>query len=64
MTGRKDWFVKINHTTKNKVKFADDSTLAAEGIGDVAIRKKDGGSALISDVLYIPGMKSNLLSVG
>ncbi|GAU30308.1 hypothetical protein TSUD_385290 [Trifolium subterraneum] len=54
MTGRKDWFVKINQTAKGKVKFADDSTLAAIGTGDVSIKKKNGGSALISDVLYIP----------
>jgi len=64
MTGRRDWFVKINSTSKSKVKFADDSTLSAEGIGEVLIKKKDGGQSLISEVLYIPGMKSNLLSIG
>ncbi|GAU40455.1 hypothetical protein TSUD_141350 [Trifolium subterraneum] len=63
MTGRKDWFVKINPTTKNKVKFVDYSTLAVEGIVDVSIKRKDGGHALISYVLYIPGMKSNFLSI-
>jgi len=64
MTGRRDWFVKINNTSKNKVKFADDSTPSAEGIGNVLIKKKDGGQSLISEVLCIPGMKSNLLSIG
>jgi hypothetical protein len=37
----RDWFLKINNTTKSKVKFVDDSTLAAEGICDVAIRKME-----------------------
>ncbi|XP_058784891.1 uncharacterized protein LOC131659762 [Vicia villosa] len=64
MTGRRDWFVQINQVAKNKVKFADDSTLMAEGVGDVLIEKKDGGHSMIKDVLYIPGIKCNLLSVG
>ena len=49
---------------KNMVKFANDNTLAAEGIGDVMIMRKDGKKSVISNVLYIPGMKSNLLSIG
>ncbi|XP_050916652.1 uncharacterized protein LOC127131790 [Lathyrus oleraceus] len=35
MTGRKDWFMQINQAAKSKVKFADDTTLSAEGVGDV-----------------------------
>src|SRR3954467_2755777 len=48
---------------KNMVKFTNDNTLAAEGIGDVLIMRKDGKMSVISNVLYIPGMKSNLLSI-
>lgn len=62
--GRKDWFVKINCAMKNKVKFANDTTLMAEGIGDVLIMKGDDGHSLIKDVFYIPGIKCNLLSIG
>ncbi|XP_050893480.1 uncharacterized protein LOC127100379 [Lathyrus oleraceus] len=64
MTGRKDWFVQINQATKSKVKFADDTTLSAEGVGDVLIGKKNGGHSRIKDFLYIPGIKCNLLSIG
>lgn len=64
ITGKKDWFVKINCAMKNKVKFADDIILAAGGIGDVLIMRRDGGYSLIKDVLYIPGIKCNLLSIG
>lgn len=49
---------------KNKVKFADDTTLAVDCIGDVLIMKKDGGNSLIKYVLYISGIKCNLLSIG
>ncbi|XP_058731653.1 uncharacterized protein LOC131603368 [Vicia villosa] len=64
MTGRKDWFVKINQATKNEVKFADDTTLAVDGVGDVLIIRRDGGHSLIRDVLYIFEIKCNLLSIG
>lgn len=37
LTGRKDWFVKINYSMKNKLKFIDETNLVANGIGDVLI---------------------------
>jgi len=64
MTGRKDWFVNMKPLMKNMVKFANDNTLAGEGIGDVLIMRKDGKRSVISNVLYIPSMKSNLLNIG
>ncbi|XP_050888750.1 uncharacterized protein LOC127093899 [Lathyrus oleraceus] len=64
MTGRKDWFVQINQAAKSKVKFADDTTLSAEGVEDVLIGKRNGGHSRIKDVLYIPGIKCNRLSIG
>ena len=64
MSGRKDWFVNLKPSMKNMVKFANDNTLEAEGIGDVMIMRKYGKRSVISNVLYIPCMKSNLLSIG
>src|ERR1051325_2971519 len=64
MSRRKYWFVNLKPSIKNMVKFSNDNTLAAEGIGDVMIMRKDGKRAVISNVLYIPGMKSNLRSIG
>ncbi|GAU30981.1 hypothetical protein TSUD_104950 [Trifolium subterraneum] len=49
MTGRRDWFVSINKSMKSRVKFGNDSTLAAEGVGDVLIMRKDGKQSLISN---------------
>lgn len=35
---------------KNKAKFVDDTTLVAEGIDDVSIKRSDSGNSLIKDV--------------
>ncbi|XP_014617071.1 uncharacterized protein LOC114368138 [Glycine soja] len=37
MTGHKDWFVCLDERMKSKVRFAGDSTMLAEGIGNVLI---------------------------
>ena len=37
MTGHKEWLVNFDSSKKSKVKFADDSTLRVEGVGDVVI---------------------------
>ncbi|OIW01880.1 hypothetical protein TanjilG_31062 [Lupinus angustifolius] len=64
MTGNKDWFVTLDKSVETRIKFADDSIIKAEGIGRVMIKKKDGSTSYISSVLYVPRMKSSLLSLG
>jgi len=64
MTGRKEWFISLDDSSKNKVRFADDSSLTAEGIGKVAFRDTNGKGTVIEEVLYVPGLKTNLLSLG
>lgn len=63
MTGRNNWFVKMNQAMKNKVKFIDDITLATNGIGNVSIRIENSKHSLISNVCHIPGIKCNRLSI-
>ncbi|CAL0302420.1 unnamed protein product [Lupinus luteus] len=64
MIGKKDWFTFLDESTKSKVKFADNSAVTAEGIGKIMIQRKDGKKAYISNVLYVPKMKSKLISLG
>jgi len=45
------------------VKFAYENKLASQGIGKVMIKRINGKHFLITDVLYLPGIKSNLLSL-
>ncbi|XP_019429222.1 PREDICTED: uncharacterized protein LOC109336861 [Lupinus angustifolius] len=64
MSGHKDWFERVDENAKSRVKFSDHSSINVEGVGDISIRKKDGKSASIKNVLYVSKMKSNLLSLG
>ncbi|XP_004488169.2 uncharacterized protein [Cicer arietinum] len=42
---------------------ADDNTITAEGVGKILIQIRDGKKYFICDVLYVPNMKNNLLSL-
>ncbi|XP_019459946.1 PREDICTED: uncharacterized protein LOC109359706 [Lupinus angustifolius] len=64
MTGKRNWLVNFDEQKRCSVRFADSRMIQAEGTCDVLISRKDGRNALISDVLYVPNMKSNLLSIG
>lgn len=64
VTGRKVWLANFNESKKSKVKFADNSSLQEEGTGNIVIQKRNEGKAMIRDILYVLGMKYNLLSVG
>ena len=65
MTGHKEWLVNFDMKKRSKVKFVDNRVIEAKGTtGDVLIQRKDGGQTLITEVLYVPTMKNNLLSIG
>lgn len=66
MKGRMCWFVKINRAMKNKVKLADDTTQATDGISVVLIMIRDGELLSIGQLLekgYKIHMKNNGLRV-
>jgi len=64
MTGHKAWLIKFDDTRRSKIRLADNRSLQAEEAGNMVIRRSNGSSAIIEDVLYVPSMKCNLLSVG
>ena len=47
----------------SKVKLVDNSSLQAEGNVNIVFQISNGGKPIIKDVIYVPGMKCNLLSV-
>ncbi|KAH9299486.1 hypothetical protein KI387_031168 [Taxus chinensis] len=63
MTERKDWFYTLRDSpNKNHVSLGDDSSYSIKGIGNISLplRKHD---CKITDVLYVPELTKNFLSV-
>ena len=59
-------FTTIKHGDK-PIKTADDQILQAVGFGDIKIRTRVEGNwalATLEDVLYVPGLSTNLFSIG
>ncbi|KAF7112444.1 hypothetical protein RHSIM_RhsimUnG0229000 [Rhododendron simsii] len=64
MCGNKSIFSELDESYRSSVKFGDGSTISVMGKGSVQIQTSKSSHQTISNVFYIPGLKSNLLSVG
>ena len=64
MTGNRNWLINFDENRKSTVRFADNRSIQAEGVGDVLLKRKDGKDAMITDVLFVPKMDTNLISLG
>jgi len=64
MIGKKDWFVKMSESTHGKIHFVDNNSLSTKGMGRIVLSVVDGREVLVEDVLYVTGLKTNLLSLG
>ncbi|XP_061338299.1 uncharacterized protein LOC133285140 [Gastrolobium bilobum] len=64
MSGSKSSFSHLNENFQSTVSFGDHSTVKVMGKGDIKIKTKNGFVETISNVLYVPDLKSNLLSAG
>ncbi|KAL4366630.1 hypothetical protein GQ457_05G026360 [Hibiscus cannabinus] len=64
MCGNKSSFSYLGEDFHATVSFGDKSTINVEGKGDISIRAKNGFVESISNVLFVPTLKSNLLSAG
>lgn len=63
LSGNKELFSNLDESFRNIVKLGDNSKLQVLGKGKITIRLKDGSLNYISDVLYVPSICKNLLSV-
>ncbi|RDX97173.1 hypothetical protein CR513_20081, partial [Mucuna pruriens] len=64
MCGNKMMFSDLDETFSNVVKFGDNSTISVLGKGTVTLQTKENSTHTISNVLFVPDLKTNLLSVG
>ncbi|XP_019431988.1 PREDICTED: uncharacterized protein LOC109339068 [Lupinus angustifolius] len=64
MTGHKEWLVHFDPSKGSKVKFADNRVAITEGMGDIPLKLENGKRAYITDVLLVPEMRTNLISLG
>lgn len=64
MTGNKTFFSELNENIKGKVKFGDGSCVEIGGKGSILFQSKTDEQKLVTDIYYIPALKSNILSLG
>ncbi|KAE8679315.1 hypothetical protein F3Y22_tig00111402pilonHSYRG01195 [Hibiscus syriacus] len=53
-----------DETVHGRVTFGDDSHTEIKGKGEVMITQRNGEKKYISDVYYVPALKSNIISLG
>ncbi|CAA7014431.1 unnamed protein product [Microthlaspi erraticum] len=64
MTGDQRYFSKINRSITRQVRFSDDSRIEIKGKGTIEFMDEKGESRVITDVYFIPDLKSNIISLG
>lgn len=64
MCGRKELFTELDETVHGQITFGDNSHAEIKGKGKVVITQRNGENKYISDVYYVPALKSNLISLG
>ncbi|MCO5609511.1 hypothetical protein L7F22_063739 [Adiantum nelumboides] len=64
ITSRKDLFCSLDAAPAGKkVTCANNASFPIKGVGKILITISDGSDLCLPDVLYVPGIKKNLLSV-
>ena len=64
MTGCRSWFSELKESRTGMVKFGDGSLVEIKGRGDVMLQCENGDHCILSDVYFIPKLKSNIISLG
>ena len=64
MTGVREYFSELSESgTDIEVVLGDDSVVRAIGVGTLTFDREPKPPLKVSDVLYVPGMWKNLISV-
>ncbi|XP_073220357.1 uncharacterized protein [Cicer arietinum] len=52
--GQRKWLVDIDTSRMSKIRFVDDIILEAKGVGNMVIKRRNGKTMVIENVLYVP----------
>ena len=64
MAGYKNYLsTLIERESHQKVKFGDDYQYPIKGVGEASYKLESGKLLKMKDILYVPGLKKNLLSI-
>ena len=64
MSGNCSFFKDLDEGVTGKVRFGDDSRIDIKGRGSILFRLKGGEKKLLNNMYYIPGLRSNIVSLG
>nr|GEZ82661.1 zinc finger, CCHC-type [Tanacetum cinerariifolium] len=64
MTGTKSHFKDIDESVLGRIRFGNGSYVQIKGRGSILLGCRDQEQKIVSDVYYIPNLKSNILSLG
>ena len=64
MTGSKEAFSELDDDVTGMVKFSDGSRVVIRGRGTIIFRCQNGEHRALTDVYYIPQLRSSIISIG
>ena len=64
MTDSKDSFSELDDDVTGVVRFGDGSRVAIQGRGTIIFRCQNGEHRALTDVYYIPQLRSSIISIG
>ena len=64
MTGSKATFSEIDDDMTGSVKFGDGSRVAIQGRNTIIFKCQNGEHRALTDVYYIPQLRSSIISIG
>jgi len=64
MTGRREALTSLDTFVRGTVRFGDGSLVEIEGIRSVMLQTKKDGHKVLTEVYFIPKLKSNIMSLG
>lgn len=63
MSKHKDWFANFSSDESKEVTVANNQKITSSGTGNVKVKLKDNAERTITEVMYVPHVAANLLSV-